>query len=285
MQAARYESGLDNSPMYDGEFFSFNTTLQAGHMHLYYVGMASMLAMELKALANLSLVAFDPPRTERHAMITKQLTELQALIQQHHWNDELGIFANKFSAELTGKCNASGIVSGNCSGFACCKDGWYNRISPTSFYPMQSGIATDQQAITMVEKWLTPKDKFCIAPEGNSAGNDPSCHWGLPSISAGDPAFLPLGYWRGFVWGPMAQLTWWSLEPYSHVPVVAKGRAALAKQMTAMGLNQWYRHHHVCENYNPGFTTQNKGIDCTGDHFYHWGGLTAFISLLEAGYY
>lgn len=28
MQAARYESGLDNSPMYDGEFYSFNETLQ-----------------------------------------------------------------------------------------------------------------------------------------------------------------------------------------------------------------------------------------------------------------
>jgi len=26
-------------------------------------------------------------------------------------------------------------------------------------------------------------------------------------------------------------------------------------------------------------------VDCTGDHFYHWGGLTGFVSLLEAGYY
>jgi hypothetical protein len=72
---------------------------------------------------------------------------------------------------------------------------------------------------------------------------------------------------------------------YPHVPAVAKGRKALAKQMTAMGMNQWNLHHHVCENYNPGFTVNNKGSDCTGDHFYHWGGLTGFISLLEAGYY
>jgi hypothetical protein len=55
MQATRYESGLDNSPMYDVEFYSFNETLQSGHMHLYDVGMASMLAMELQSLANLSL--------------------------------------------------------------------------------------------------------------------------------------------------------------------------------------------------------------------------------------
>ena len=28
----------------------------------------------------------------------------------------------------------------------------------------------------------------------------------------GDPAFPPLGYWRGYVWGPMAQLVYWSLQ-------------------------------------------------------------------------
>jgi hypothetical protein len=255
-------------------------------MHLYDVGMASMLAMELQSLANLSLTAFTPPRTAQHASIMKQLKGLQALIQQHHWNDDIGIFANKFSAEYTGQCNATRIVTGtNCSGVDCCKGGWYNRISPTSFYPMQSGIATDAQATTMMNRWLFNKDRFCIAPEGNSAGNDGGCHWGLPSISASDPAFPPLGYWRGFVWGPMVQLTYWGLQQYPHVPAVVKGRKALAKQMTAMGVNQWNLHHHVCENYNPGFTVNNKGADCTGDHFYHWGGLTGFISLLEAGYY
>ena len=45
---------------YDGEFF--NTT--SNHMQLYDVGMSSMVAMELKALANLSVTAFDPPRTK-----------------------------------------------------------------------------------------------------------------------------------------------------------------------------------------------------------------------------
>ena len=46
-QAARYESGLDNSPMYDGEFFNDTT----GHMELYDVGMSSMVAMELRAFS------------------------------------------------------------------------------------------------------------------------------------------------------------------------------------------------------------------------------------------
>jgi hypothetical protein len=44
------------------------------------------------------------------------------------------------------------------------------------------------------------------------------CYWGLPSISADDPAFPKLGYWRGYVWGPMVQLTYWGLQNYQHVP-------------------------------------------------------------------
>lgn len=51
--------------------------------------------------------------------------------------------------------------------------------------------------------------RFCISPNGDMAGNNPNtCYWGLPSIAADDPAFPPLGYWRGFVWAPWAQLTW-----------------------------------------------------------------------------
>lgn len=38
------------------------------------------------------------------------------------------------------------------------------------------------------------------------------------------------------VWGPQAQLTYWALQQYPHVPEVAKARGALAKQMTAMGV-------------------------------------------------
>jgi hypothetical protein len=50
MQGARYESGLDNSPMYDGDFFA------DGLMQLYDVGMASMHTMDTAALAKLATV-------------------------------------------------------------------------------------------------------------------------------------------------------------------------------------------------------------------------------------
>ena len=68
---------------------------------------------------------------------------------------------------------------------------------------------------------------------------------------AADPAFPPLGYWRGFVWGPMAQLVYWSLDRYKHVPIVAQGKSALAKQMLALEQHIWTLTGHVCENFNP----------------------------------
>ena len=42
----------------------------------------------------------------------------------------------------------------------------------------------------------------------------------------------------------MAQLTYWSLQEYDHVPAVKSGRKALCKQMTALMLSLWRGHRH-----------------------------------------
>ena len=114
------------------------------------------------------------------------------------------------------------------------------------------------------------------------------CYWGLPSISADDPSFPALGYWRGFVWGPMAQLTYWSLLQYDHVASVRSARKALCRQMTGMFVNMWRLHGHVCENYLPhknGTMVDGKvwPNECTGTTFYHWGALSGLITLMEEG--
>jgi hypothetical protein len=80
--------------------------------------MASMVAMEIKALMNLSLTAFDPPRQKEHDLLADHLAELTSLIGEHLWDAESGIFVNKFTTNLS----------------------FYRRISPTSFYPMQVGL-------------------------------------------------------------------------------------------------------------------------------------------------
>ena len=64
---------------------------------------------------------------------------------------------------------------------------------------MMAKAPTDAQATSMVKNWLHSPEHFCIAPNGDFAGNKDTCYWGLPSIEASDPAFPPLGYWRGYV--------------------------------------------------------------------------------------
>ena len=81
----------------------------------------------------------------------------------------------------------------------------------------------------------------------------------------------------------MSMLTYWSLQAYDHVPEVRQGRKAMAKQVTAMMLNQWRLHRHICENYNPHKTADTSQGDCSGTKFYHWGGLTGLIGLMEDG--
>ena len=51
---------------------------------------------------------------------------------------------------------------------------------------------------------------------------------------------------RGYVWGPMAQLTYWGLQNYAHVPAAATAKAALCKQMNGMMLEQWRNHGYIC---------------------------------------
>ena len=170
----------------------------------------------------------------------------------------MGIFANKFQ-------NGS----------------FHPRISPTSFYALMTQEATDEQAATIVNKWLLSPKHFCVSPSGDFSGNADTCYWGLPSIEASDPAFPPLGYWRGYVWGPQSALTYWSLQYYDHVPDVRKGRKALVAQHRELMLAQWRKWHHICENYNPHKTADTSGGDCSGTKFYHWGALTGLIGIVE----
>ena len=228
------------------------------------VGMSGLVASEAECLANLTDILSPASGFNKSELsvlkseLSQRATTLRAGIAQNLWNERLGIFANKFK---------NGTV--------------YPRISPTSFYALMAGAATDTQAERVVKDWLLNKDHFCVAPDGNFAGLDDSCYWGLPSIDRSDPAFPLSGYWRSFVWGPLSQLVWWSLERYDHVPAVQAGRKAMVKQLSAMMLNQWHRHRHICENFGP----DKDHPDCTGGQFYHWGALPGIQALLEAGKY
>ena len=235
MQSARYESGLDDSPMYDCNtgpscdscahvwpkacsdcppctngtakggapppgckqqttcpsaqpFIDMQATCPGNSggpscpkMLLYDIGFTGMVTSEAQALLTLAELL---NRTSDAAFLKARVAKLRVAAQAL-WDpsNNGGIFTNKFAGKLHGTCPQSLLP---------CKDGFYQRISPTSFYAMLGGIATDEQAIAMVTNWLLSKDHFCISKTGDSAGNDDICWHGLPSIARSDPAFCEL---------------------------------------------------------------------------------------------
>merc|ERR1719510_2916932 len=93
MQDARYESGLDNSPMYDcaANNCFFNTTTHL--MELYDVGMNGMVLAESDCLVELAQII---GRDDVTARLNKRSEDLRKVIRSALWMDELSVYANKF---------------------------------------------------------------------------------------------------------------------------------------------------------------------------------------------
>lgn len=214
MDASKMESGCDDSPMYDGEFWSNQDNL----MQMYDVGFSSMFTMEAFALSELAGAIGRP----EGPMLRQRALKMQALISTHLWDEQGQIFTNKFQ-------NGS----------------FYRRVSPTSFYVMLANASTDAQATAMMNHWMMNRSRFCVAASGDMAGNNRNgCYWGMPSISADDSSFRadPLdlgdaGYWRGHVWAPMIQLTHWGLLNYDHVPAVVTAQAAIGRCLRCLAFS------------------------------------------------
>jgi hypothetical protein len=174
MQGARWESGMDNSPMYDGPDESANNTgpikfdTQLHLMELYDVGMSSNLLSDMQALVELSPVLTNGntpggspasrARVEAQVKTLRQrIKELTALIGEHFWDEESKIFVNKRPAVVPPKTvSLDGDADGD----------FYRRFSPTSFYPMMAGAASVEQATDMMTEHLMHPGRFCVrAPD------------------------------------------------------------------------------------------------------------------------
>ena len=129
-QGAVYESGLDNSPMYDGTFYNKQTHL----LEYADVGMTSLYIADCDALAEMA----DALGKQSEAKELKDRAERYRVQLQTLWDEKAGIFLNK---DLhTGKMNT--------------------RLSPTNFYPLLAKAATPEQAKTMIEKHLKNPKEF-----------------------------------------------------------------------------------------------------------------------------
>jgi hypothetical protein len=129
-QAAKWESGLDNSPMYDD--VPFNADMDV--FELDDVGLSSYYAMDCEALAAMAECLGkqrDADRYRReHEAIGQRINELL-------WDEEQGVYCNR---------HWDGRLS--------------PRWSPTSFFPLIAGVAPRERAERMVQEHLLNEDEF-----------------------------------------------------------------------------------------------------------------------------
>jgi hypothetical protein len=130
LQAAKFESGLDNSPMYDDASYDAAT-----HRMLFAdVGLISMYIVDCDALAEIAgVLAKTDDAKELRQRGAQYRESLRAM-----WDDTRGIFLNR------------NLLS----------DEFSLRLSPTNFYPLLAKAATPGQADRMIQEHLLNSKEF-----------------------------------------------------------------------------------------------------------------------------
>ena len=112
LQAAKFESGMDDSPMYDDAIYDPKTHT----MNLDDVGLNSLYALDSECLAKIAEILGKEDDKRR---FTADYERMKATMQKELWNEKDGIYENRYW------------------------DGRFShRLSPTNFYPMLAGVAT-----------------------------------------------------------------------------------------------------------------------------------------------
>lgn len=150
-QAAIWETGMDNSPMYDE--VTWNSSLNK--MLIYDVGMTSQYLGEIEALTELAAAL---NKTDDIAMLKERQADMASTLQATLWSKTRQIYLNYQVDTAT----------------------FNTHTSPTSFYPMLSGTASPEQVRAMYNRWLTNHSGYCL---GNSSMVTPTEPVTPPSFS------------------------------------------------------------------------------------------------------
>jgi hypothetical protein len=147
LQDAKYESGMDDSPMYDDTVYDAHTYT----MNLADVGLNSLYTLDAECLGKIASIL---GKDEDSRKFSAEYELHKQLIREKLWNDKDGIYENRYW------------------------DGRFsNRLSPTNFYPLLAGIATPDQAARMIkEHLLNPQEFWGKYVTPTIARNDPAFH-------------------------------------------------------------------------------------------------------------
>ena len=124
------ESGLDNSPMYDGTFYNPKTHL----LEYADVGLMSMYIADCDTLAE---IATELGKADEARELKERGEKYRAKLKTM-WDEKAGMFLNRDLHEGT----------------------TVTRLSPTNFYPLLAKAATPAQARRMIDGHLTNPNEF-----------------------------------------------------------------------------------------------------------------------------
>ncbi len=129
-QAAKWESGLDNSPLFDGVVFNADK----GMLELASVGLMGLYVADCHYLTEIAGVLGK----QHDAQELRHRGERYGKKLQELWDEEGGIFRDK------------NLVT----------DSFSAHLAPTNFYPLLGGVATADQARRMVDEHLMNPEEF-----------------------------------------------------------------------------------------------------------------------------
>jgi hypothetical protein len=125
------ESGLDNSPMWDGVPFDSSKHLQC----LHDAGLNGLYVRDCESLEALAVIL---GRDTEAGELRARGDRYRQAIQERLWDEEAGLFLNRRTD--TGERSS--------------------RTSPTNFYPLLGGAGTDAQATRMMTEHLLHPARF-----------------------------------------------------------------------------------------------------------------------------
>ncbi len=234
--AAGYESGMDDSPMYEDVPFNREQNV----LELQDVGLTSLYVADCRALSEMArLLGRAAEADELEARAAAFGAALDTL-----WVEERGYYLN-YRTDL-------GRPS--------------ERRSPTLFYPLLAGVASEARAGRLIREHLLNPGEF----------------WGefvLPSTTRDDPSFPRQRYWKGAIWPPLNFLTYLGLRRAGDRETATE----LSARSLDMFLREWRRKGYVSENISS-ITGTGDDERLSSDPFHSWGALFGIMAFIESGH-
>ncbi|TWF52402.1 MGH1-like glycoside hydrolase domain-containing protein [Neorhizobium alkalisoli] len=228
---ARNETGMDNSTTHDEALYEPDTRT----LSTFDLGLNCALALDAEMLSRMADVLGKPEEAEEFAWLAESSRQL---IRAELWDEERKIFANRQR-----------------------KGGFVRSLSPTSFYPLLCGAASEEQARHLLTHLSDPK----------TFGGD----FILPNATRDDPAFAENVYWRGRIWPNVNFMVWLGLKRYGF----AVEASALATKSYDLFMQSWREHRVAAENYN---ASTGEALDQGDtDPFYIWAALLPMMAADE----